>query len=264
MNTQSEKAEAQKKHAKPKKTQNNTVVRRVINIILLTAWVGVVLYLCGYIVSYGVYGLCWLLRVPMPTTPVWMTLYNTLIYTLAVIIIVFIPVKVFMVWKTNRNELGFSRLLPTWSDLGLAPIGFIVYLFAAYLFLQVAAQLFPGLNLEEAQELGYDFLSSGLDRVVAFFALCIVSPIAEELIFRGWLYGKLRAKIPGKFSVVLSTLIVSILFGFMHGQWNVGLNVFVMSLVLCALREITGTIHSGIVLHILKNTVAFALLYLII
>ena len=48
----------------------------------------------------------------------------------------------------------------------------------------------------------------------------------------------------------------------MHGQWNVGINVFAMSIVLCVMREITGSIYSGILLHMLKNMLAFYLLYI--
>ena len=59
-------------------------------------------------------------------------------------------------------------------------------------------------------------------------------------------------------------LIVSILFGVLHGQWNVGVNVFALSLVLCGLREITGTIYAGMIVHILKNALAFYLLYLVL
>ena len=49
----------------------------------------------------------------------------------------------------------------------------------------------------------------------------------------------------------------------MHFQWNVGVNVFALSVVLCALREITGTIYAGILTHMIKNGVAFYLLYLV-
>ena len=85
----------------------------------------------------------------------------------------------------------------------------------------------------------------------------MIAPIAEEVVFRGWLYGKFRSKMPAYLSIVL----VSALFGLMHGQWNVGINVFCLSIVLCLLREVTGTIWSGIVLHMLKNGLAFYLLF---
>ena len=87
----------------------------------------------------------------------------------------------------------------------------------------------------------------------------------EEVIFRGWLYGKLRQKLSGKTSeitgIIISILLVSLLFGIVHMQWNVGVNVFALSVVLCVLREITGTIYSGILVHMLKNGIAFYFLY---
>ena len=96
--------------------------------------------------------------------------------------------------------------------------------------------------------------------------LVVVAPVVEELIFRGWLYGKMREATHGKFrtwvAIGLPMLLVSLLFGLVHGQWNVGVVVFAMSLVMCALREITGTIYAGMLVHMLKNAVAFMLLFM--
>ena len=88
-------------------------------------------------------------------------------------------------------------------------------------------------------------------------ALVFIAPIAEEILMRGWLYGKLRTKLKAP----LAILLVSLVFALLHGQWNVGVTVFSLSLVLCTLREITGTIWSGIILHMLSNGIAFYLLY---
>ena len=100
---------------------------------------------------------------------------------------------------------------------------------------------------------------SGGEKIIAFLVLVVAAPIVEEIIFRGWLYGKLRARL----NAVVSVLIVSVLFGIMHFQWNVGVNVFALSVVLCILREITGTIYAGILTHMIKNGIAFYLLYVV-
>ena len=63
--------------------------------------------------------------------------------------------------------------------------------------------------------------------------------------------------------MVISIFLVSLLFGIVHLQWNVGVNVFAMSIVLCGLREITGTVYAGILTHMIKNGVAFYLLYIL-
>ncbi len=233
---------------------------RIAAIVLcLLIWVGAVLVACEYAVSYGMYFLLGREKLLMP---VWTTVCNALIYTLATFLIIYVPVKVFKKKKLSRKELGFDGL-PTWTDILLAPASFIVYLVLATIITAIFSN-FSFFNMEQIQELGYSNITNGFDRIVAFFALCIVAPIAEEIIFRGWLYHKLRAIIPGKnLSIILGTLLVSIVFGIMHGQWNVGVNVFAMSIVLCGLREVTGTIYAGILLHILKNTVAFTLVYIL-
>ena len=201
------------------------------------------------------------------------TLYAALSYTLAAALIVFGGQKLVKSWKTSRTELGLTGL-PTWTDLGLAPVAFIVYLFLAAALTSAMSSFFPWFDASQAQDVGYNYLSTGLDKVLAFTSLCLIAPFFEELIFRGWLYGKLRALIKFQkpashpklrlfLSALVPTFLTSFLFGLLHLQWNVGINVFAMSLILCLLREITGTIYSGILLHVIKNTIAFVILYIL-
>ena len=93
---------------------------------------------------------------------------------------------------------------------------------------------------------------------MAFIALVVVAPAAEELIFRGVIYGEMR-----KVNPYLATIIVSLMFGIAHGQLNVGITAFAMSLVMCFMREkLTGTVWSTIILHMIKNAVAFYFLFI--
>lgn len=192
-------------------------------------------------------------------TPLWNAIYQALIYLLSLAILIFVPhfFKKLKSARTSREELGLKGS-PTWIDLGLAPVGLIVYFVLASILVAVFTVIFPWFDAGQSQDVGFNNLYAAPDRVIAFIALVIVAPVAEETIFRGWLYGKLRNRL--KF--IPATIIVSVLFGLMHGQWNVGVNVFAMSLVLCSLREITGTTYAGILLHMLKNAIAFYLLYI--
>jgi membrane protease YdiL (CAAX protease family) len=183
------------------------------------------------------------------------TLYSALVYVVSLVITIFVPWKLAKS-KTTRDELGL-RGLPTWTDILLAPVGFIVFMIVAVILVAILQAIFPGVNWNESQDVGFSNLISSSDFILAFISLVVVAPVAEELIFRGWLYGKLRAKIPA----IPAMLVVSILFGIVHGQWNVGVTVFVMSIAMCTLREITGTIWGGILIHILKNGIAFYFLY---
>ncbi len=103
-------------------------------------------------------------------------------------------------------------------------------------------------------------LSIPSDQVVAIalFALAVVfAPIAEELLFRGWIYTALRAH----WGLWPALLISSALFGFAHyeGTHLYALAVFPIGLALGLIRERTGSIKVSIGYHAFNNLAAFAL-----
>ena len=251
--------------------------RTCFSILAMLCWV-----LASVIASQVAIGILLLLIVGEDRIeePLWMAVYSALSYVVALALVIFVPPRISASWQNRRNkknhnsktiepkvasreELGLKGW-PTWTDIGLAPIGFIVQIILAGLLVAVFS-LFPWFDAEQAQDVGFNVLNSGVDRILAFISLAVVAPIAEEIIFRGWLYGKLRRKLSGQVSeiagIIISILLVSLLFGIVHMQWNVGVNVFAASVVLCGLREFTGTIYSGIIIHMIKNGVAFYLLY---
>lgn len=190
-------------------------------------------------------------------TPLVATIFSALVYTLSFLflLLTFKHLKPHRA-PVTRNELGLNNLV-TFSDIGLALTGFFGYL-AFSAILTALFSVFPWFNLTENQPLLYSTLISPLNKVFAAIALVVFGPILEEVIYRGLIYGKLRKK----HSLIISILIVSILFGFLHGQWNVGVDVFALSVVACLMRETTGTIYAGIILHVLKNTIAFYFLFM--
>lgn len=181
--------------------------------------------------------------------------YEAVVYALSLAIAILLPRKV-LKYKCSRNELGLSGL-PTWVDLLLGPVGLFVALIGAGVVVFIAQKILPGIDWEQEQDVGFNLLYGVSDYLIAFFALVVAAPFCEEVIFRGWLYGKLR----GRMSALPAILITSVTFGIVHLQWNVGVTVFVMSVVMCLMRELTGTIYAGMVVHILKNALAFYMLY---
>jgi len=228
--------------------------QKTLTVFALLVWVFASIIASQLLIGYPMF---WILGSEKLGLPVWTAVYEALVYILALFLIIFIPWKVFKKWQTNREEIGI-REWPTWTDIGLGVVGFIAATILAYIFLTFFS-LFPWFNIAESQDVGFSAGIYGIDRVVAFLTLAIIAPIAEELIFRGWLYGKLRNHLP----IPLAIFLVSLLFALVHGQWNVGVNVFALSIVLCGLREVTGTVYAGILTHMIKNGVAFYLLYML-
>ena len=156
--------------------------------------------------------------------------------------------------RITFGDFGLPRLA-RWKDIGLALVGTVLYLLCTMAVLYVATAFF-GLHAQQEQDLGISSRLFGSELLAAFLVLVVVTPLMEEALFRGFLYGKLRT-IANALPWWVPALVVSAVFGAAHGQWNVGLDVFVLSLVACGLREATGSIWAGIVLHMIKNMVAF-------
>jgi membrane protease YdiL (CAAX protease family) len=208
---------------------------------------GVLTFLDVIHVNFGVYS----------TGPVFQTIIAAVVYLLAFGVVFGVPLLVYKRRTTTLETLGLTRLL-SWADIGLAPLAFIAYALVSTLAVAIVTALIPAFPADQAQDVGFKALTNRDGYLLAFTTLVVIAPIAEETLFRGYLYGKLRARVP-LWAAMIAT---SILFGAVHGQWNVALDTFVLSMVMCGLREITGSIWAGILLHMIKNLIAFYLLFI--
>ena len=160
-------------------------------------------------------------------------------------------------WAPTRQTLGLTGW-PRWRDLALAPAGLIVSLIVSGVAISLCLNL-PGFDASAEQNLGFDQYLIQWDLLAAFVALVIVPPICEEIAYRGWLYGKLRSR----WGFVMSSLLVSLTFAVLHAPLNAAIVAFVLSFVDCGLREITGSVYASMIMHMLKNGIAFWLLYVV-
>lgn len=161
-----------------------------------------------------------------------------------------------MSWADIKKLLGLDRW-PILRDLWYALLAWGGYMVLTVALHAIAVYVLPWVDFSQEQEIGFEALTTNLDILAAFAVIVVAAPIIEEVVFRGYLYGSVRRRMPWW----LSAVVVSILFGFVHGQWNVGIDTFAMSMVACYLREISGSIWGAIALHSLKNSLAFYLLF---
>jgi uncharacterized protein len=184
------------------------------------------------------------------------TTLAAIIYALTMLIVIGIPWLV-KKQRTSMSDLGLSRL-PTWADIFMTPVGLVVYVILSTALISLATHIFPWFDVNQVQDTGFDQLNFRYEYLLAFITLVIIAPVAEEVLFRGYLFGKLKEFVP----VWVAILATSLLFGAVHGEWNLAVDTFSLSVVLCLLRESTGNIWTSILLHMTKNGIAFYFLFI--
>ncbi len=145
--------------------------------------------------------------------------------------------------------------------------GFGVYFVAYIAIVIVVAALVPSFKTDQVQDVGFNNVTGNAALIMTFISLAVLAPLAEEIMFRGFLFTGVRRKFP----FILTAIIVSALFASPHllqstdasVLWVAGLDTFVLSLVLCYLREKTGSLWPGIGVHVVKNGIAFTMLFVL-
>lgn len=159
----------------------------------------------------------------------------------------------------RMHVMGLGRL-PESNDLLYAVAGLAAYYLIAGLIAGLAGLVLSDGSLSQAQETGYQVIGNNwLDVVVIIVSLVLVTSLLEELIFRGFLFGKLVQTT----NLVLAIIVTSAVFALAHGQLNVALVTFVMSGISCLLRLKTGAIWASIGLHMFINLVASILVFIL-
>lgn len=157
-----------------------------------------------------------------------------------------------------RDSLGdfkqdFSNVF---SKIQLKYILLVVFanIFFSYGMLYLADAIvgyFPDLNFLMEFYIPSMSLTSSLPVVGVFISTVIISPISEELIFRGVLLSKLRLFTPTIFAVLISSL----LFGALHSFGSI-FSAFVFGICMAILYLKTDNICVPILTHFLNNLFA--------
>lgn len=180
------------------------------------------------------------------------------------VLLAVITIVLFGLISIAKNILGFTwrtigLTVPRLKYIGLAVPAFIGYFMVSMLLTYAAQMLISSFNVEQAQDIGFTKVGTNLEIIAAFISLVVLTPIFEEVIFRGVLFKGLRKRLP----FWAGAIITSVIFAVAHGQWNVAVDTFALSLVLCYLVEKSGSILPAILLHALKNSLAFVLLFIV-
>lgn len=188
---------------------------------------------------------------------------------LSVLILAFVVKPIYLVGKNRKlskakrradqmKVTGFNRL-PNSSDLVPFVYGVLAYYGIGLVVMTAMGFFVPESYLTQPQNLGISGNVVWLDLISIFMLYCVITPVCEELIFRGFL----QYKVEHNLGFWPAAIIVSVLFAVAHGQLNAAITTFVLSMVACYQRRKTGSIWSGIGLHAVVNIVATILVFVV-
>ena len=136
----------------------------------------------------------------------------------------------------------------------------LLWLIATYPLLMISqslVQLFVQKE-DDAQSVVLYFLNhpAWQERLSIIFMAVIIAPIAEEVLFRGYLYGVVR-RFAGRLPAMIVT---SLLFAAMHLHLPSMLGLAVLATMLCLIYERTGSLWANIVVHATFNAISIIML----
>ena len=193
------------------------------------------------------------------------SVYAQFFYVLLAEVLTVSLIFLFIYWRKGKlRSIGLKR--PKIIDTAYMLTGLFIY-YPIYIVAALTAGWLLSVNLNQTQSIGFSGTYSGWQLFIVFVSLVVLPPIAEEIMFRGFLFSGLKKKLP----VIWAALFTSLLFAVPHllesGSggllWIAGIDTFILSMVLCWLRQATGRLYAGMGLHALKNFIAFATLYLV-
>ncbi len=135
---------------------------------------------------------------------------------------------------------------------------FLPVLVAARVGAQWLLERLVGGEVDTSQEIVIRLATTSSAAVAAqiMIAAVLVAPVAEELFFRGLLYGAMRRRL----SAAVAIPLVGVLFGAIHTPLAVALPMCILGGLLCYVYEKTARLAVPILLHLVFNLLSTAML----
>ncbi len=156
----------------------------------------------------------------------------------AIVLLAYKPVFHFIksIWDVSVLKSGKTYLYLL--------IGFIIIAVSQYLMLHVFS--FES-AAEQKEQLGSLRLQNSIQSIIYVLSVAIITPVKEEILFRGILYRFLEKR----YNFLVSIIISSFIFGILHG--GLLITATIMGMVFAMLYKKTQSIIPSIILHIVWN-----------
>lgn len=171
-------------------------------------------------------------------------------FIIGILPVIFLARK--LIVKTKRDSFLLHPFSPSPWQIILG----VVLTVASVMSIQVIVALSQVAAKSEAyQEVAKAQYSCGF--VIGLIAYALITPLAEEIVFRGIVFTTLRRYFPIKISVLIS----AIFFAIYHGNMIQGVYALIMGCVMAGLYEYYGTFWAAFAVHAIANATAYIMKY---
>lgn len=171
------------------------------------------------------------------------------------IICVGLLLYLFQVRGLNPAELfGLQHL--HWRSLGLTVLIFTVVILISVNLISALTitwleKVWPDIQPQETVKAFQE--SSGLGfKILVIIAAVVIAPLAEETLFRGFVYGVLKRYTDAPFAALSSSL----MFAIIHMHVGSLVPLWMLAVLLCLSYEVTGCLLVPMLLHAIFNAVS--------
>lgn len=163
----------------------------------------------------------------------------------------FYSITILTQWRVyKRDDLRFGERKNQWSIPKLAVFAALAFAASILLNWLILSSPLPELFPSYEQAAAESF--AGQPWPLLIITVVVIGPIAEELIFRGLIYDRLRHYV----KVPLAVIISAALFGLYHGNVIQFIYTFVMGALLAMYYEKSGGLLACIIAHMAMNAFA--------
>jgi len=161
----------------------------------------------------------------------------------------------FLVFRGLNPVQLFGLEREGWSRKALLAFGWLLAAYPLILLAQFISYQLASANAAPQELVTFLMDSeSWQDKAIVIGLAVVIAPVAEELIFRGYIYGVMK-KYGGR---IVAILVSSALFAVIHLHAPSLAGLFILAVVLVLVYERTGSLWAPILMHATFNAVSVA------
>lgn len=187
----------------------------------------------------------------------YMLVFSLLVAAL-VLCIIFWVIK-----KKSKNPWDYLLLKrkPLLREIGVVLLTYIGYFIVLILATTIVGNA-TSVDINQQQELGFSAPQKLSGYLQVYLIIAVIPPILEEILFRGFLFGTLKRRLTVKWAASITC----ILFGVAHLEYNnlnwiAAIDTLLFSAFLIYLVQRQKSLYGAMLLHCIKNSIAFYVLF---